>query len=95
MINTTMTLGNPSCILVALPIHDDAHGAFMTHPCHIIEVSANTPTLADLCLQSVVKRDAAMGWHQRCSSVQSQVPLPLSALVGQGEKQRIAEAGRS
>ena len=42
-------------------------------------------------MQSVVKRDAAMGWHQLCSSVQSQVPL--SALVGQVEKQRIAEAG--
>ena len=32
-----------------------------------------------------------MGWHQLCSSVQSQVPL--STLVGQVEKQCIAEAG--
>ena len=57
----------------------------------LLGVSANTPTPADLFMQSVVKRDAAMGWHQLCSSVQSQVPL--SALVGQVEKQRIAEAG--
>jgi hypothetical protein len=57
----------------------------------LLGVSANTPTLVDLFMQSVVKRDAAMGWHQLCSSVQSQVPL--SALVGQMEKQRIAEAG--
>ena len=54
-------------------------------------VPANTPTPADLFMQLVVKRDAAMGWHQLCSSVQSQVPLP--ALAGQVEKQRIAEAG--
>jgi hypothetical protein len=57
----------------------------------LLGVSANTPTPADLFMQSVVKRDAAMGWHQLCSSVRSQVPL--SALVGQVEKQRIAEAG--
>ncbi len=72
-------------------IHDDAHDAFMARSCHNLGVSANTPTPADLFMQSVVKRDAAMGWHQLCSSVQSQVPLP--ALVGQVEKQRIAEAG--
>ena len=53
-------------------------------------VPANTPTSADLFMQSVVKRDAALGWHQLCSSVQAQVPLP--ALVSQVEKQRIAEA---
>src|SRR5258708_3047779 len=57
----------------------------------LLGVSANTPTPADLFMQLVVKRDAAMGWHQLCSSVQSQVPLP--ALAGQVEKQRIAEAG--
>jgi hypothetical protein len=72
-------------------IHDDAHCAFVARPRHNLGVSANTPTPADLFIQSVVKRDAAMGWHQLCSSVQSQVPL--SALVGQVEKQRIAEAG--
>jgi hypothetical protein len=54
-------------------------------------VPAKTPTPADLFMQSVVKRDAAMGWHQLCSSVQAQVPL--AALAGQVEKQRIAEAG--
>jgi len=53
-------------------------------------VPANTPTPADLFMQSVVKRDAALGWHQLCPSVQAQVPLP--ALVSQVEKQRIAEA---
>ena len=57
----------------------------------LLGVSANTPTPADLFMRSVVKRDAAMGWHPLCSSVQSQVPL--SALVDQVEKQRIAEAG--
>jgi hypothetical protein len=54
-------------------------------------VLADTPTPADLFMQSVVKRDAAMGWHQLCSFVQSQ--MPLSALVGQVEKQHIVEAG--
>jgi len=54
-------------------------------------VQATAATPADLFMQSVVKRDAAMGWHQLCSSVQSQVPL--SALAGQVEKQRIVEAG--
>jgi hypothetical protein len=41
-------------------------------------------------MQSVVKRDAVMGWYRLCSSVQARVPL--SALVGQMEKQRIAKA---
>jgi hypothetical protein len=54
-------------------------------------VPAKTPTPADLFMQSVVKRDAALGWHQLCSSVQAQVPL--AALAGQVERQRIAEAG--
>jgi hypothetical protein len=54
-------------------------------------VPAKTPAPADLFMQSVVKRDAALGWHQLCSSVQAQVPL--ASLAGQVEKQRIAEAG--
>lgn len=54
-------------------------------------VPANTPTPADLFMQSVVKRDAALGWHQLCSSVQAQVPL--AALASQVEQQRRAEAG--
>jgi hypothetical protein len=81
----------PSVSLRRFPIHDDAHGAFMTRSCHTIGVSVNTPSPADLCIQSVMKRDATMGWHQLYSSVHSQVPL--SVLVGQVEKQRIAEAG--
>ena len=56
-------------------IHDDAYDAFMARSCHNLGVSSNTPTPADLFTQSVVKRDAAIGWHQICSSVQSQVPL--------------------
>src|SRR5215469_15641825 len=52
---------------------------------------ANTPTPADLFMQSVVKRDAVLGWHQLCSSVQAQVPL--AALAGQVERQRRVEAG--
>ena len=53
-------------------------------------IISHTPTPADLCIQSVVKRDAG-GWHQRCSCVRLQVPL--LAPVGQMEKQHIAEVG--
>src|SRR5258706_4180740 len=85
------------------PCHESAttrarHGAFMRMPWRFhdaplsyLGVPANTPTPADLFMQSVVKRDAALGWHQLCSPVQAQVPL--ASLVDQVERQRIAEAG--
>ena len=65
------------------PCHESAmtrarHGAFMRMPWRFhdaplsyLGVPANTPTPADLFMQSVVKRDAAMGWHRLCSSVQA------------------------
>jgi hypothetical protein len=52
----------------------------------------NTPTPADLFMQSVVKRDGALGWHQLCPALQAQEPL--SVLIGQVEQQRIAESGQ-
>ena len=55
-------------------------------------VRANTPTPADLFMQSVVRRDGALGWHQLCSPLQ--VQMPLSVLVSQVDKQRSAEAGQ-
>src|SRR5207237_8760944 len=38
-------------------------------------VLANTPTPADLFIQSAVKRDAARGGHHLCSSVGAQVAI--------------------
>ena len=55
-------------------------------------VQANTPTPADLFMQSVVKRDGALGWHQLCPTLQAQEPL--SVLAGQVEQQRVAESGQ-
>jgi hypothetical protein len=55
-------------------------------------VQAKTPVPADLFMQSVVKRDGALGWHQLCPAVQAQ--MPLSMLVSQVRKQRIAESGK-
>ena len=52
----------------------------------------NTPTPADLFMQSVVKRDGALGWHQLCPSVQAQ--LPLSVLANQVKQRHIAESRR-
>jgi hypothetical protein len=75
----------PNGVFVTMPM------ALRDAPLSYLGVLADTPTLADLFMQSVVKRDAAMGWHQLCSSVQSEVPL--AALVGQVEKQCIAELG--
>ncbi|MFL5657505.1 MAG: hypothetical protein ACJ8CB_25400 [Ktedonobacteraceae bacterium] len=55
-------------------------------------VQANTPAPADLFMQSVVKRDGTLGWHQLCPALQAQMPLP--ALASQVEEQRIAESGQ-
>ena len=51
-----------------------------------LAVQANTPAPADLFMQSVVKRDGTLGWHQLCPSLQAQ--LPLSMLASQVEAQR-------
>lgn len=53
-------------------------------------VQHNAPVPADLFMQSVVKRDGALGWHQLCSALQAQ--MPLEELVTQVKKQRIAES---
>ncbi len=55
-------------------------------------VQSNAPAPADLFMQSVVKRDGALGWHQLCPALQAQEPL--SVLTGQVEEQRIAESGQ-
>lgn len=52
-------------------------------------VQAKGPVPADLFMQSVVKRDGALGWHQLCPSLQAQVPL--AELVRQVQEQRITE----
>lgn len=55
-------------------------------------VQANTPVPADVFMQSVVKRDGNLGWHQLCTALQAQEPL--SVLESQVKQQRIAEAGQ-
>ena len=55
-------------------------------------LQSNAPAPADLFMQSVVKRDGALGWHQLCPSVQAQ--LPLATLTRQVEEQRISESGQ-
>ncbi len=55
-------------------------------------VQANTPVPADLFIQSVVKLDGTLGWHQLCPSLQAQ--MPLSELTRQVETQRIAASGQ-
>jgi hypothetical protein len=57
-----------------------------------LAVQANTPAPADLFMQSVVKRDGTLGWHQLCPAMQAQ--MPLSALASQVEQERIAESGQ-
>lgn len=53
--------------------------------------SAATGALpADLFIQSVVKDDGALGWHQLCPAVQAQ--LPLTELRQQADAQRQAAA---
>src|SRR5947209_20526592 len=52
---------------------------------------ATTPSPADLFMQSVVRRDGNLGWHQLCPALQAQEPLPV--LAKQVEQQRIAESG--
>ena len=56
-------------------------------------VQANTPAPADLFMQSVVKRNGTLGWHQLCPTVQAQ--MPLSGLASQVKEQRIAESRES
>ena len=58
-----------------------------------LAVQANTPAPADLFMQSVVKRDGTLGWHQLCPALQAQ--MPLSTLTSQVEEQRIAESSES
>ena len=55
-------------------------------------VQATTFTPADLFMQSVVKLDGTLGWHQLCPALQAQ--LPLSELASQVTEQRIAESGQ-
>jgi hypothetical protein len=55
-------------------------------------LQAQAPVPADLFMQSVVKRDDKLGWHQLCPALQAQVPL--STLASQLEQQRSAEAGQ-
>ncbi len=56
-------------------------------------VQSNALAPADVFMQSVVKRDGALGWHQLCPALQAQEPLP--ALASQVEQQRFAESGQS
>jgi hypothetical protein len=47
------------------------------------------PTPADLFMQSVVRRDGALGWHQLCPEVQAQ--LPEGVLIRQATAQQAAD----
>ncbi len=53
-------------------------------------VQAKTPVSADLFMQSVVKRDGTLGWHQLCPALQAQEPLTV--LTSQVQQQRNAES---
>jgi hypothetical protein len=44
---------------------------------------------ADVFMQSVVRRDGELGWHQLCPALQAQVPL--AQLRSQAQAQRVAE----
>ena len=55
-------------------------------------VQANTPVPADVFMQSVVKRDGGLGWHQLCPALQAEVPLAL--MTNQAKTQLISESGR-
>lgn len=50
-----------------------------------ISRAASTPP-ADLFMQSLVKDDGALGWHQLCPSIQAQ--LPESTLIKQADTER-------
>ena len=54
------------------------------------DVEQHAPAPADLFMQSVVRRDGALGWHQLCSALRAQ--MPLEELVAQVQKQRNAES---
>src|SRR5260370_34949883 len=56
-------------------------------------IQSNAPAPADLFMQSVVKRDGALGWHQLCPSEQAQ--LPLATLPRRVEEQRTSERGQN
>lgn len=45
---------------------------------------------ADLFMQSVIKRDGELGWHQLCPALQRQVPL--AQLRSQAQAQQVAES---
>ncbi len=54
-------------------------------------VAQTTPLVpADVFMQSVVRRDGELGWHQLCPALQRQVPL--AQLRSQVEAQRISES---
>jgi hypothetical protein len=48
------------------------------------------PSRADLFMQSVVKQDGALGWHQLCPALQAQ--LPIDQLRSQAAEQKAADA---
>ena len=50
---------------------------------------AGQQTPADLFIQSVVQRDANLGWHQLCPTLQQQVSLP--DLITQVQRQHSAD----
>lgn len=50
------------------------------------------PTQADLFMQSVLRRDGALGWHQLCPDLQAQIPI--DELQRQAAQQKSAEAGQ-
>ena len=48
---------------------------------------------ADLFIESVVLRDAELGWHQLCPQVKSQLSLAELAATAQAQKRQDAAAG--
>jgi len=54
-------------------------------------VQANTPVPADVFMQSVIKRDGGLGWHQLCPALQAEVLL--ARMTNQAKTQLISESG--
>jgi hypothetical protein len=50
------------------------------------------PTPADLFMQSVIKRDGALGWHQLCPDLQAKIPM--DELQRQAAQQKSYEASQ-
>ena len=72
--------------LLGLGLPGGGVSALLAWP-HRVQSAVLTP--ADLFMQSVVRRDGALGWQQLCPEVQAQ--LPESVLIRQANTQHAAD----